>query len=144
MTSDSVDGGQGCLPVSGDGKTLARLYQVEQVAGNAPQFDRGGLVRPDVAALEDLARISGQELPLQLLGECYRQLRLSAGRGPDHRHHHLGDQGRLNSLLNCWSGRTRVVGRPCGQLIGSAVTESAASKPEADSAVRRSPNRTAP
>src|SRR5437763_814580 len=111
--------------------------------GNATQLRSGGFVGANVAVAKDLARIHRDQLAVEPLGDADGQLGLAARRRSDDCHHAQLGYGRLNKRLNWSSGRIRVVGRPCGQLIGSSVAASELSSWRADSGVIASPKRTA-
>src|SRR5213076_1443046 len=102
----------------------------------------GWFVGANVAVAKDLARIHRDQLAIQPPGDADGQLGLAARRRPDDCHHAQVGYGRLNRRLNWSSGRIRVVGRPCGQLIGSSVTASELSNWRAASGLMASPKRT--
>src|ERR1700737_1985069 len=102
-----------------------------------PGGDRRGRVGGDPLLVHP------DEPAVQPFRDTDRQLGLAPRRRPDDRHHVQTGYGRLNNRLNWSSGRMTVVGRPCGQLMGSSVTASELSSWRADSGVISSPKRTA-
>src|SRR6202022_5113086 len=101
----------------------------------------GPLIGANVAVGIDLPRIDRDQLAVQPMRRGSGDRRLPAGRGTHDSDDTLQLQGRLNNRLNWSSGRISVVGRPCGQLIGSSVAASARSTSRAVSGVSGSPKR---
>ena len=129
--------------IVGDGKRLIGIDHVDAMQATTAQLGPGWFVGANVTVTEDLPRVHRDQLAVQAFGDSDRQLGLAAGRRPDDRHDAQIGYGRLKSRLNWSSGRIRVVGRPCGQLIGSSVIASKLSSCRADSGVIVSPKRTA-
>lgn len=86
--------------VVGGGEWRVGVDDVDAMQENTTQLRSAGFVGADVTVAKDLARIHGNQLALEPLGDADGQLGLAAGRRPDDRQHAQVGYGRLNRRLN--------------------------------------------
>lgn len=110
--------------VVGSGKWFVRVNDVGAMQGKTAQLGARWFVGANVTVTEYLARVHRDQFAVQPFRDADGELGLAAGRRPDDRDDAQRGYGRLKSRLSWSSGRITVVGRPCGQLIGSSVTAS--------------------